>query len=596
MLTNPLLVAKANSYIGQAHGQANSAMGPWLRGGLFDLEASNLYDQICAIRFLKKFQEPSAAGARERKQACIDKWLATEESGRNVNFDSIPLCHKSILYRAKALLSTWLKDFSPGRDIDFTPGESFESHQGRTSVYHKLRLRSHWTCTPDAFDDFAKLVYNTTGLKRSAKRLMKPLSRRDSILLLSEHGSAFDVFKHRLMKDVVTFTHGSRLSTVRKNNEIDRAINIETTANMLLQRTVAAPLRVILANLNNDLEFGQNVHRARIADTTQATIDFSEASDCVWMVIVQNLFPSLLVKYLKRYRSEMVLVDDSYYWVNKLSSMGCGFTFEVMTMLLLAIARVLDPNATVYGDDVIISNSVASQYCEVMTAIGMKVNLKKSFICSRLRESCGAYHITDVGYVTCFDFHWCESWSDVTLTCNKLTHMIRDMQGDSPLKQIFSRLLQELLSLAPAFALGPICAELDTGFIQCRSHSAKQKRCPATRRLYHDVISQAVPFFEALNYDVSRISVCKIQHAYTTDLFARHNRTFRNMGARWQASLLAGQYAPVTVRGEVKYSEKLMVTHPDFGGVLLSELVRICQRDLRWCELGKNKNNLRVAD
>lgn len=570
------LVAKANDKMEIAHGHINCALRARCSDGVLDLEQSSVYDQVVALRLLKKFQRPTCSGTRDRKRACVDKWLATEEEGRSIKFDRLPNSIKGHLYRAKALLSDWTKNFSLGGEIEFTPGESFESSRGRTSVYHKLQYRSHWTCTYDAFDDFAKLVYNTRGLKRSAKRLFKPITRRESIELLSQHESAYDVFKHRL-EQIVTFTHGSRLSSVPKNNEIDRAINVETTANMLLQRQVAQPLRAVLASIGNDLELGQAVHRARIRDKNQATIDFSEASDRIWMDIVSHMYSGTLLKYLKRFRSEMVLVDDSYVWVNKLSSMGCGFTFEIMTMLFLSIARVLDPHATVYGDDVIIANEHAPRFIEVCNAIGLVVNEKKSFVGSPMRESCGAYFHDDYGYITGFDFHWCENWADVTVMCNKIRTIV-DEHPDK-LNSFVCRELHglrlELLHMAPALAKGPTQPDIACGYLQCDDWKKWQKKCNAAKRVHKDVKSLSNEFMQDYGYSTS-YAVCKVQTFKRRDFFAKHRTSYLNSGPRYLAGLLAGRYAPANDGTSEVESWSLVIVHPDSNGpVRYKEIQRL---------------------
>ena len=138
------------------------------------------------------------------------------------------------------------------------------------------------------------------------------------------------------------------------------------------------------------------------------------------MILIDFFFPAKVSRKLAQYRSPMVLIDGDFHVPNKLSSMGNGFTFEVMTILLLAIARTLDDTARVYGDDVVIHSMVAEQFVASCFDICFRVNPKKTFIHSKFRESCGAFYHDDVGYITSFDFKWCETPSDAIISCNKL--------------------------------------------------------------------------------------------------------------------------------------------------------------------------------
>ena len=556
------LVAKANQILERAHGQINSAIRPSVLFGVHDLEPSSVYDQVCAKRFLKKFEKPSPDGSQLRKQRCYEQWIGIEDELRSKTFSSCSLRSKSVLYRARKLLSEWCDGFKPTPVIEFTPGETFNPSRGYCSVIRKLRSKNHWTVTEDSFDDFAALVYNTSGLKRSARKMMPSITRDQSRRLLAAVGSPFQAFKFRL-KLVVNLVRGSRLSSVRKDNEIDRAVNVESLGNMLLQRTVAHPLRQILSAIGNDLEVGQAVHRRRIASRV-ATIDFSAASDRISLDVVENLFPSSVTRYLRRYRSQMVLVGKDYYVPAKLSSMGCGFTFEVMSLLLLAVARVLDPSATVYGDDVIIANEHASRFIEVCNEIGMKVNSDKSFVDLPFRESCGAYYYEPYGYITCYDFKWCETWKDVTTNANKLRRIVEDYPCDSPVRRSMKEAYEGLCNIAPALSKGPICDDVDCGYIQVNAVIELHKANKECKKLFNHVRSLATQLCLDWHCDPKLLSVAKVQVKKPKEGY-KSSATFTDQGPKYLASLLAGTLARDTIRGSEQLAEKLVVCHPHFG-------------------------------
>lgn len=85
-------------------------------------------------------------------------------------------------------------------------------------------------------------------------------------------------------------------------------------------------------------------------------------------------------------------------WVKleKFSSMGNGFTFELETILFLAVCRVAarlhgfrEESVTVYGDDMIVPTECARYTVAVLRFLGHEPNMKKSFSEGPFRESCG---------------------------------------------------------------------------------------------------------------------------------------------------------------------------------------------------------------
>jgi len=112
--------------------------------------------------------------------------------------------------------------------------------------------------------------------------------------------------------------------------------------------------------------------------------------------------------------------DDNYYIINKVSSMGNGFTFDLMTLVLTALTRSFDHSSTVFGDDIIVENQYAEEVIENLQIAGFIVNLNKTNIRSDYRESCGANYLDGVGYITSFDFKWVTNLQELIVTCNKV--------------------------------------------------------------------------------------------------------------------------------------------------------------------------------
>lgn len=455
-------IARANAILGGSYERINNFHFPVFGSDLFrrDDDVQRSVGATIAHRFIGKYAKPDPALTKELTRLCNSEWVTFDESLGNWDFYKVEPRLRGLLYRVRVRLHDWFSTFSiPYDDAQFTPGESWDPNFGKTSVYQKLVKKSAWTVTYDAADDFIRLCYNVTSLKRCAKKFFAPLTAAESIKLLARvpegTHAGFWCFKQRMYSDVLTLVQGSRSSTVDKSNTKRRFINVEPLGNVLLQRNVAIGVRDVLRCHGNDLEVGQLLHRDRISDPTVATIDFSNASDGVILAVCKLLFPSSVYRLLDRYRSPFVLVDGVYYKPNKLSSMGNGFTFEIMSALLLAIARELDDTATVYGDDVIVHNYVADQFVDLAQACGFKVNQQKSFIFSKFRESCGGFYCDGHGYVSCYDIKYITTMQELIVTTNKF-YLMSEGLSDSSLKDEIVRVYEALLSTIPLCYKGPV--------------------------------------------------------------------------------------------------------------------------------------------
>ena len=423
------------------------------------LDPSSQEGTLAAHRLRSKFFRPNTKNDKRLEKEAFATWLENDHVLQDE--DWINCDRSNLLYKAR----TWLRnnfcdvkvDFSK---IEISPGETFVSAKGETSVYQKLSKRKYWTVTHDAAEDFIRLCYNNLWLKRCAKAHMRKRTKLELkklylyALVKKEKHIGYSVFRRLMFNDVLTIVNGSRASSVPKNNEARRFINVEALGNVILQRCVALALRSRLAQLGNDLEHGQSAHRTMIADADNATIDFSSASDSVVTSWVKWFFPPNIWKYLNRYRSFITYVGSVAHAPRKLSSMGNGFTFEVMTTMLLSIARILDQDSRVYGDDVVIHNLVARDFIETCNEINFKVNQKKTFVYSPFRESCGAFYHDSLGYLTTYEFHWCESMADFIVSANK-AYLIAKDSSNPEIRRVFNNLYRALLALSPTSNIGP---------------------------------------------------------------------------------------------------------------------------------------------
>lgn len=450
---------------------------PTLESSLFDSRLSGKPYNVCvealiSSRILKKFVPKLATTTDLRSVAFInfqeyEKNLC--ERMKTFKFSSDPRL-STVRRRLLTMCSGFTIDYTDVT-IDVGPGETFTNNSGHTQMISKLSDLSHWTTTSTCLEETKLLIYYNRSLKRLAKQHIGKIHRTERAKLYNSHSShptpGFAVFCD-LLDRILVIVPGSRGASVPKNNETDRFINIEPFFPMLLQRMVAKGLLKCLkasgyaldGNTNYSVRFGdrQVIHKRMIKDAKYATIDFSNASDSVCLNVIQSLFPQKIVSLLENFRSHDVVLDEVPFELFKLSSMGNGFTFEVMTMLLLAACRVYTDDCSVFGDDVIIPNCYAQDFLSLTEILGFRPNNKKTFIGSNFRESCGSFFHDDAGYLTSFDFTRCEVYNDVIITHNKLVLILQHHGFDLNGKMLngLLELRDKLAELIPLSRKGPL--------------------------------------------------------------------------------------------------------------------------------------------
>lgn len=418
--------------------------------------ASSFSEDFAIKRFQKKFQKPSETVQSALADKCWSEWLDGD----------ITLPQLGLLptewYKVRELLHKEL-GFPNYSAVGFSKGSEFAPTNGHNSLEAKL-CSSEWTVTKSGFDTFARICFNHKGLKRSAKKRYHEwwLSKRfneclgTSNRILFQHfrskpETAFRIFKWKLER-IVTFEEGSRFSTVPKNNEKRRPINVECFGNTVGQSTLGNWLRdELLRIFSIDLNSLAQTHRHRISAVDEvATIDLKNASDRISLDLCRFLLPHRVLKPLLAVRSEMVLgADGCYHITKKVSSMGCGFTFELMSLILTCISRQLDGKASVFGDDIIIAREKAPRLIELLTSVGLQVNDDKSFISGDFRESCGGnYHRTE-GYIESYDFEWPESIGNCITIYNKVVRLAKCYPSFEVLLKKLTRLLPPALQGGP---------------------------------------------------------------------------------------------------------------------------------------------------
>jgi len=198
----------------------------------------------------------------------------------------------------------------------------------------------------------------------------------------------------------VTVKQFTEIVTVPKNSKTDRVIGIEPDWNIFFQLGVGQVIRSRLRRVGVDLNHGADRH-ARLArqasvDGRLCTIDLSSASDRISRELVRELLPPRWFAVLDSLRTPTVKVGEFPFPIEKFSSMGNGYTFELQSLIFYALAvstaRVHGCSAcdiSVFGDDIIVPSVLYAPLVDVFAHLGFKVNEKKSFATGYFRESCG---------------------------------------------------------------------------------------------------------------------------------------------------------------------------------------------------------------
>jgi len=208
-----------------------------------------------------------------------------------------------------------------------------------------------------------------------------------------------------------------RVISVPKTLKAQRIIAIEPSYMQYMQQGLAA---MIVPAIQNNFVLGRivgfndqwrNNHLALKGslDGSLATLDLSEASDRVSNQLVRAMldrFPNLQEAVDATRSRKADVPGHGILRLAKYASMGSALTFPVEAMVFTAIvflgieraqgSRLTRSDITklrdvvrVYGDDIIVPVEFAPSVIDCLQQFGLKVNVHKSFLTGRFRESCG---------------------------------------------------------------------------------------------------------------------------------------------------------------------------------------------------------------
>lgn len=273
------------------------------------------------------------------------------------------------------------------RECSFGPGASIGVH-GQTTHMARKYLSQEWTCTPSA------LPFAVSALAQDHHVWELLLSRDDEEFLCLD----VDNFRKAVL-DKTRLVQHNKIVLVPKTALVDRTIAIEPLLNGYVQKGTDLVMRLLLKRVGLDLT-SQEVNReyARLGslpgqDDPFVTIDLSSASDSISLEVVRTLLPPDWFEFLNCIRSPSFTLDDEKFRrYHKFTSMGNGFCFPLETLIFASACAVVSKpkDFIVYGDDIIVRQSVANRVLKTLWGLGFRHNTSKTFLQGPFRESCGA--------------------------------------------------------------------------------------------------------------------------------------------------------------------------------------------------------------
>lgn len=307
---------------------------------------------------------------------------------------------KDYLLKARKIVHRILGRVPDQLEPNFGPGATFETGG----------LRRFWAKHPSV----PKALRGTRrGLTLGDKLKISPCVTDDARDVFGHYfwPSAWGRAHLSMDNQLIASTRGNRFTTVAKTARTDRGICVEPGGNVFLQLGVGSFLKGRLKKFGLDLRVNKELHMRLACEGSlngfTSTVDLSAASDTVARNLVKFFLPDDWYCLLDSLRSRFTRIDfdaeggdsstDRWVSLEKFSSMGNGFTFELETIIFSALAcaahsdglRALGDAVFVFGDDIIVPTDIAQDVISSLRFCGFTPNDRKTFTSGPFRESCG---------------------------------------------------------------------------------------------------------------------------------------------------------------------------------------------------------------
>jgi len=282
----------------------------------------------------------------------------------------------SILFIAARKIASILGDVPTYDELKFSFGPGATTSVKRARSHPRVKLEAPMTCS--------------TSFVPHAKEFLAEFPGWVSSHLDNENCLRLEV------------SH-AKLQFVPKTSKTLRSIGVEPTLNGLGQKGIGTFLKRKLKRAGVDLsDQTRNQKLAKQGSETGllSTVDLSSASDTISYGLVMHLLPWDWFDLLDRFRSPCVSYKNEVIRLEKFSSMGNSYTFELESLIFYSIAYSVcsylgldTKDVSCYGDDIIIPTSAYGLLEEILIVCGFVVNKSKSYFKGPFRESCGADYL-----------------------------------------------------------------------------------------------------------------------------------------------------------------------------------------------------------
>lgn len=291
--------------------------------------------------------------------------IERQNKERNLNYSAIAIEKAELLHKVRRNVKILLTSDIPRSMFEgsmpiFGPGSTSSCSGKETTYLHKVQAKPE--CTSQCIDF---IEYVTRG----------------------------SIARH---PDDYVEVKGNVFFTVPKNFKTRRHCCVEPHLNTWYQRCIGLAMKQRLKEANYMLEHVPEINAANLkfSATEYATLDLKQASDTIYKKIVEDVFPPTWYHHMNRARSHYTSVNGSWHHNEKFSSMGNGFTFEMETILFLAIVRSVVPQklwckCTVFGDDIMCPVAYADGVAKALEGLQFIINKDKTFVDGDFKESCG---------------------------------------------------------------------------------------------------------------------------------------------------------------------------------------------------------------
>lgn len=363
------------------------------------LTAEEHYSANQLAQLIRKYPHPIQTDSLKQERG-LAKFLRAEHKCARMNkkmalLDTLRSPEAHALQKMRDFIRYTIGDRPDHQKIselaDFGPGTSVGITGNQTSNARKI-LADHWTATPGASTYAPFYLWNDPHVREA---VMLDKGR-------TAYSTDFYQFSDRV-RERLELVDYNKISFVEKDCDEYRTIAVEPLINGYIQKGTDEYFKLCLKRIGIHLDDqSRNQKLAELGSLGISvdpfvTIDLSSASDSICIGLCRSLLPPDWFYFLDQIRSRNYLLRRKTYRYSKFVSMGNGSCFPLESLIFSAICKVAcdeHPSElnefSVYGDDIIVRQSVSHRVLYLLDYLGFKPNPKKTFVSGPFRESCGA--------------------------------------------------------------------------------------------------------------------------------------------------------------------------------------------------------------